>query len=79
MKKTKCQNLVFSSTAAIYQGSRSIFLKEDSKIFYNLLNPYALSKYLSEKFLKNACYVLTIYPLKLLMAIFARMPLNEYL
>jgi UDP-glucose 4-epimerase len=57
MKKTKCKNLVFSSTAAIYQGSRSFFLKEDNKIFYNLLNPYAMSKYLSEEFLKNACLI----------------------
>jgi UDP-glucose 4-epimerase len=56
MKKTKCKNLVFSSTAAIYQGSKSAFFKEDNKIFYNLLNPYAMSKYLSEKFLKNACF-----------------------
>jgi UDP-glucose 4-epimerase len=57
MKKTKCKNLVFSSTAAIYQGSKSTFFKEDNKIFYNLLNPYAMSKYLSEKFLKKVCLI----------------------
>ena len=57
MKKTKCKNLVFSSTAAIYQGSKNTFFKEDNKIIYNLLNPYAMSKYLSEKFLKKACLI----------------------
>jgi UDP-glucose 4-epimerase len=54
MKKTNCKNLIFSSTAAIYQRpkNKSLF-KETDKIFNNILSPYAMSKYLAEETLKN--------------------------
>ncbi len=51
MKKYKCKNIVFSSSAAIYQTQSKKLLKENDAC--NPINPYGYTKLTIEKILKN--------------------------
>jgi UDP-glucose 4-epimerase len=52
MKKFKIFNLIFSSSASVYDINQSLPLKENSKIG-NTTNPYANSKYIIERILSD--------------------------
>ena len=51
MKKNSCKNLVFSSSAALYESKDNIFLSEKSSI--KPINPYANTKLTIETILKD--------------------------
>ena len=52
MKKNKVYNLIFSSSATVYNESKSLTLKESGKIG-NTKNPYGSSKFIIEKILMD--------------------------
>uniref|UniRef100_A0AB39J927 UDP-glucose 4-epimerase n=1 Tax=Florenciella sp. virus SA2 TaxID=3240092 RepID=A0AB39J927_9VIRU len=54
MKKYKCFNLIFSSSATVY-GNKISPLKEDMVIGEGITNPYGQTKYMIEKILEDIC------------------------
>ena len=54
MKEFNCKNIIFSSSATIYDASKGILLDEQSKLSPS--NPYGLTKLKIENFLKDLCY-----------------------
>jgi UDP-glucose 4-epimerase len=53
MEKYNCQKIIYSSSACVYSGCETPSFKEDEKIqVEQISNPYGVSKFLSEYFLK---------------------------
>ena len=55
MKEFNCKNLVFSSSATIYDGSEKNLLKESSRLKPS--NPYGFTKLTIENLLNNLCII----------------------
>jgi len=56
MELHKCHNLIFSSSATVYNSSVNKLFKEDDEIGSNISNPYGWTKYMQEQILKDLVY-----------------------
>jgi UDP-glucose 4-epimerase len=52
MKKYKCKNIIFSSSATVY-GNASVPYNESSTVGIGLTNPYGKTKYMQEEILRD--------------------------